>query len=227
MFNSLYPPLLVIPVPKEYVTLFPLHEGYYTHVLAEDQALVSYKDGWTIPLTVQQKKYIDTSPLLMVKDSGGITTDSVTSTKGYAHKFCRKDGQEPVFLHKLAMFPEQPDSQWMFIQNSVTMIWLQYGNKNQYCGESSFDMERIYYGKLLIREFDIREDIAPSFDKRADDITLNAKQFRVESHQFYNGAWCVNDYPPEKHLQEILTANNLDHYLSAVTGALEKARGSK
>lgn len=220
MFDSSHPPLLVLPISMQQATLFPSHEGYFVHFINDDRALVSYKDGWTLPLSVQQQKYITNLPLLMVKNTGGITTESTTFNRGYAHQFCREDGSDPVFAYQCELFPDQPRVEWMFIENSVTMIWFQYGNKNQYCGSSGFDIERHYYGKLLIRQFTVKEDYSPGFDKKADDLSINDKQYRVESQKLYCDSWNVIDQSPEKHLTELLASEKLERFQSAVMNAL-------
>lgn len=226
MFDSSRPPLLVQPVGRDLITLFSPHEGYNVHYVSEEQALVCYKDGWTFPLSVQQQKYVNMPPLLMVKDSGGVTSTSSTTTKGYSHKFCTESGQEPVYNYKRSVFPEEPETEWMFIQDTVTMIWFQYGCKTQFLGGSGHDIERIYYGKLLIRKFDIIEDIAPGFDKKADNISSCSKQLRVGSSQLYNDGWNVDNEYPEKYLKELLLANKLERYEKVVLDAFSMASGS-
>ena len=223
MFNPSRPPLLVQPINKEHVDLFPAEAGYEIHSFSEDQVLVGYRSGWTFPLSPSQQKCVSIAPILMVRNSGGITTSSSTTTKGYAHQFCQENGQEPVCLYEHSIFSDQ--NNWMLIQDSVTMIWLQYGNQSQYyLGESGSHMDRIHYGKLLIRKFDVKEDIAPGFDKKADDISFNAKQLRVESNQIYLGGWSVaTDDVAEDYLHTLLSSNQLARYINAVTLALKRA----
>lgn len=215
--------MLVQPISLQHATLFPSHEGYCIHFLDETQALVSYKDGWTFPLSSHQQRFISAPPLLLLKESGCITSASSTVTKGYAHHFCQDDGTEPVVLSVQAIFPDQPDDKWMLIPNTITMIWLQYGNKDQYCGASSYEIERIYYGKLLIRKFDIEEDFAPRLGKDAADPVLNAKQYRVHSQQLYNGNWSLTDQDANDYLKGVLSSQTLERYQTAVTIALKRA----
>lgn len=226
MFDSSRPPLLVQPVSKDYITLFTPYEGYNVHFISEDQALVSYRDGWIFPLSLQHQKYISAEPLLMVKDSGEVTSSTSTTAKGYAHIFCRENGQELLYSYKLNVFPEFPKVEWMFVQDTAIMIWFQYGCKTQFLGGSGHDVERIYYGKLLIRKFEIKKDIAPGFDKKADIAAASSRLIRVESTQIYNDGWNVNDDNPEKYLCKVLTANGLDCYKNAVIKAFSMSSGS-
>ena len=226
MFELSRPPLLVQLIDKEQSSFFPSDAGYQVHPLSEKQVMVGYRSGWTFPLSVQQQKCVSAAPIFLVRNSGGITTSSGTTIKGYAHEFCQENGGEPLCLYKQKLFPEQPDVDWMLIQDTVTMIWFQYGNKNQHLGDSGF-MERIYYGKLLIRKFSVRDEIAPGFDKKADDISHSAKQFRVESHHIYLGGWNVttDDDSVANYLHTLLSSNHLDRYTNAVTVALRRASG--
>ena len=226
MFDSSHPPFLVLPITAQQISLFPSHEGYYTHFLSDTQAIVSYRDGWTLPLSVQQQVYITDFPLLMIRNSGGITSRSSTSDKGYAHHFCRADGQEPRYVYQHSVFPDKPDDVWRFAQDNITMIWLQYGNKNQYCGGSTFELERNYYGKLLLREFIINEVSAPRFDKTADINTTNGKLFYVASNQLCNTSWNVKDGVPEEHMQNLLKEFHLERFQTTMLTALRRASGS-
>ena len=226
MFELSCPPLLFQQIDKEHIRFFPSEAGYQIHPLSESQILVGYRNGWTFPLSVEQQKCVSTEPILLVRNSGGVTTSSGTTIKGYAHEFCQGNGQDPVCLYKQKLFPEQPDVDWMLIQDTVTMIWFQYGNKNQHLGDSGF-VERIYYGKLLIRKFSVKDDIAPGFDKKADDISYSGKQFRVESHHIYLGGWNVatDDDSVADYLHTLLSSNHLDRYANTVTTALKRASG--
>lgn len=225
MFNPSHPPLLVQPIRMGHMhsTLFPYHEGYCVNYLDEVQALISYKDGWTFPLSSQQHRFVSEPPQLMVKNAGGITSASSTVTKGYAHQFCEEDGTELVNQRWEAVFPDQPEIKWMLIPNSITMIWLQFGNKNQYCGQYGSDIERIYYGKLLIRKFSIEEDFSPRLGKDAADPFLSAKQYRVHSHQVYHEDWSITDQDANSYICKLLTHHNLERYQTAVLIALKRA----
>lgn len=223
MFNSLQPPMLVQPIQIRYNSLFPSHEGYCVHYLNENQALVSYKDGWTFPLSIQQQRFISMQPFLMLKESGRITSSSSTFSKGYAHQFCQENGAEPAYMSIEAIFPDLPDDMWMLIPSTITLIWLQYGNKNQYCGESGFDLERIYYGKLLIRKFNIKEVFAPKMGKDAADAMPGDKMYHIDSTQLYKGDWSFKDKDTNEYLREVLKSQNLERYQTAVTIALKRA----
>lgn len=223
MFNSSNPPLLVQFANTQQITVFSQHEGYNIHFLSADKSLVSYREGWTFPLSVHQRNYITDPPLLMVKNKGRLTTSGSTFNKGYAHQFCDENGREPDALYQMEIFPDQPGVKWMLVKNTVVMIWLQYGNKNQYCGDSSFDMERIYYGKLIIRKFVIEEDYAPRLDKEADNTDSCSKQYRIDSHDLYNESWNTSTKEPETVLQELLADKNLERFAPAVMTALKKA----
>lgn len=225
MFDSSQPPLLVQPISMRntHTTLFPSHGGYCVNFIDEAKALVSYTDGWTFPLSNMQQKYVSEPPLLLVRDSGCVTTASSTVTKGYAHQFCQDDGTGLVFHNTDVIFPDQPDIRWMLIPDTITMIWLQYGNKNQFCGESGHDIDRIYYGKLLIRKFVIEEDFAPRLGKNAVAPVLSAKQYRVHSHQIYKEDWSLIGQNADDYLKEVLTSQKLERYKTAVAIALKRA----
>lgn len=220
MFDSSRPPLLVQPIHGEHSTLFPMHEGYHVHHLSAEQTLLGFRDGWTFPVSAQQRKYVKDPPLLMVKNDGRVTMNIGASLKGYAHEYCGENGEAPPVVFRHVLFPDQDDADWMFIQDTVTMIWLQLGINAQFCGR---EIEKFSYGKLLIRRFSIHEDIAPGFDKKADCTDLNAKQFRVETQHLYLGSWGVNDESPKRHLLELLAAEGLDRFKSVVSLALERA----
>lgn len=225
MFDSLWPPMLVQPIDMKstHITLFPPHEGYCVNFLDEKQALVSYKDGWTLPLSGFMQKFVSDPPLLLVKDSGRVTTASSTVTKGYAHQFCHDDGTELVFQNTAAIFLDQPDDKWMLVPDNITMIWLQHGSKIQYCGEYGYDIERINYGKLLIRKFVIEEDFAPILGKDAATPVSSAKQYRVHSHQIYKDDWSLIDKDVNRYLNEVLISQKLERYQTAVSIALKRA----
>lgn len=225
MFNSSSPPLLVQPASMLQYSLFSPHEGYIIHPLDEKKILACYKDGWTFPVSVHQRKYVSEPPRLLIRNSGGVTTAGTTFNKGYAHQFCREDGQEPQCICKRVIFPDKPDEEWMLIEDTIVMIWFQYGYKAQYCGGSTFEVENNYYGKLIISRLGIKEDFAPRFDKYADIVSEGAAQYRVESRQYYNGGWNVKDRKPEEYLKELLTLNKLERFSSALTFALKRASG--
>ena len=220
MFDSYRPPLLVQPVAKDYVSLFSPHEGYAVHYLHDDLILVGYKDGWLLPVSPQQQAYITDAPLLMVKNSGSVTSRTSTTTKGYAHVFCQDDGTQPDALYKLKIFPHESDIEWMLINERVTMIWFQYGEKLQFLGGSGHETERFHYGKLLIRNFEIKENVAPGFDKKADIHSASAKLKRVESTQVFSSGFNVNNDDPKQHLIKLLSEHNLKRFQEPVSKAL-------
>jgi len=225
MFHPKSPPLLAQPIKKEHVSLFPENEGFQVQAISDERALVGFKGGWILPLSVEQRACIVDPPVLVVRDSGRVTKSSSTGTKGFAHMFCTETGETPQAAFTKILFPEQNENVWLFVEDTVTMIWFQYGNKNQVLGSSGYDMERIYYGKLLIRKFSIKEDMAPGFDKFADYIYRSASLLRVESQQVYLGGWSVNNESPGYYLKQLLTANNLSTYRTAVEKAISVACG--
>jgi hypothetical protein len=212
MFDSQRPPLLVLPVACEYASCFSEDDGYSSHLLYDDLALIGHKEKWILPLSAEQRRVITDVPLIMVKNSGGVTSGTSTSKKGYAHVFCDEAGSEPAPVYR--------KDEWMLIRDSITMIWFQYGEKMQFVGDSGNDSERFYYGKLLIRKFDIKESIAPGFDKKADVLAASAMLLRVEPTQIYSGGWNINNDDPQKCLIEIIAANRLTHYQNMVKTAL-------
>ena len=223
MFESSRPPLLVLLIPIQQLPLFPEAEGYETHYFSSDHILVCYKDGWTFPLSLKQQKFVTSPPLLLVRSKGRVTTAGGTFNKGYAHQFCSEEGREPVPVYQQEIFDDQPGVSWTFIKDSVTMIWLQYGNDNQYLGEAGADIERNFYGKLIIRKFMVALDYAPRLDKNADNYDLCAKAYRVASLDFFNESWTSTDEEPEEHLGARLNANSLSHFVPAVKAALRQA----
>ena len=223
MFDSYGPPLLVQPIAKEYVSLFSPHEGYAVHYLFDDLILAGYKDGWIFPVTPQQQVYIKEAPMLMVKNSGAVTSRTSTTTKGYAHVFCRENGGEPGALYKLKIFPAESDAEWLLINERVTMIWLQYGEKLQFLGDAGHESERFHYGKLLIRHFEIKENYQPLFDKKADIQSSGAKLRRVEATQVLSSGFNVTNDDPKKSLLELLAARALERFETPVLEALAVA----
>ena len=223
MFDSSRPPLLVQPIEMRNFTLFPTHEGYVIHPIDNDKAIASYKLGWTFPLSVQMQALTTELPLLLVRDKGRITSSGSTFEKGYAHQFCREDGQPPEVHQRLNIFPDKPSQEWMLIRDSVTVIWLQYSSKTQYLGGLGQDMEHHYGGKLLIRNFVIQQAHAPRLDKASDIATAGEKQYRVESSTIFEHSWDLMDQDAVVYLQETLSANGISCYQDAVVTALNRA----
>ena len=223
MFASSRPPLLVLLIPVQQMSLFPQSEGYDTHYFSADHILVNYKDGWFFPLSVTQQKLVTSPPMLLVRSKGRVTTEGGTFKKGYAHQFCSEDGQEPVSLYQQEIFDDQPGVKWMLVQDSVTMVWVQNGNKSQYLGESGSDIERISYGKIIIRKFLVENDYEPKLDKNADNLNLCARLYRVSSVDFLNMEWSVSDQPAEEYLRGVLAENQIERYMPPVKAALDLA----
>ena len=223
MFDSSRPPLLVQPIVTRNLTLFPTHEGYNLHPIENDMILISYKHGWTFPLSVQMQALISKEPLLLVRDKGGITSGGSYTEKGYAHQFCREDGRAPSIHMRLNLFPERPSEEWMLIQNSITIIWVQYNSTTQYLGDEGHDMEHNYNGKLIIRDFVIKKAFAPRIDKASDIDTKREKQYRVESKTIFDHSWELKDEDPALYLEKTLAANDLERYNPSVATALKRA----
>jgi hypothetical protein len=222
MFTSSRPPLLVMLVPSGQASLFPQSDGYDAQRFDEKYTIVSYKDGWYFPLSVAQQKIATEPPMLLVRSKGRLTTEGSTFKKGYSHQFCKEDGSDPESAYKVALFSDQPGVEWMLIQNSVTMVWFQYGDKSQYLGESGSDIERINYGKLIIRKFLVEQDYEPKLDKNADHFDLSAKLYRVSSVDFYEKEWSITDQDAEKYLHELLSADGVERFLPSVKAALKQ-----
>ena len=227
MFDSSHPPLLVIPTAARHYTSFPSHEGYVFHPVDDDRALVCYKKGWTIPLSVQMQAIITEAPLLLVRDKGRITSSGSTTDKGYAHQFSHINGQPPeVYLQK-AIFPDRPSEEWMLIRNSVTVVWLQYNSKTQYLGSLGHDMEHHYTGKLLIRDFVIKQSYAPRLDRASDVANAGEMQYRVESRTIFEHNWDLTDQDTDVYLEKVLSENDLVPFKPSVMIALNRSMQRK
>ncbi|MCL1849021.1 MAG: hypothetical protein FWF83_05045 [Clostridiales bacterium] len=226
MFSSQNPPLLTQPIDQAYASIFSEQEGYHHHFLTDGTMLVSYKQGWIFPFSPQQRKYITAAPLLLVKNSGHITSTASTTTKGFAHIFCDENGSEPSYRFKEVIFPVENTVEWMLVPESVTMIWFQYADKSQYLGESGSDILKTYYGKLLIRAFIIREELAPGFDRYADLASESSRILRVENKQLYNNGWNVDDEYPEGYFDKLMVENGLEQYAPVVRTALKISAGA-
>ena len=223
MFDSSHPPLLVLPVSMQQTTLFPSHEGYNLHFINDQRAFVSYKDGWTLPLSVKQKKFITEGPLLLVRNKGRVTSEGSSFVKGYAHQFIDEAGGEPECLLKNAIFPDAPDEEWSFVPKAVNAIWLQYGYKIQYFNDPSLGMEKFHHGKLLIFTFIIEQDAAPRLDKNADNPDLHDMHYRVADRQVINEVWNVSDKDPHIYLSDLLASRGYGKFSKALGEALTRA----
>ena len=225
MFELSSPPLLVQPIDKKHIPVFSPDDGYSHHILNDDLALIGYTEGWIMPLTSKQRAVITDPPLIMVKNSGMVTARTTTSAKGFAHVFCTDSGKEITPIYRARLFSPKNDSEWLFVRDTITMIWFQYGEKVQLLGDSAHDAERFYYGKLLIRQFDINESLAPGFDKKADVLAASTKLLHVGASQIYSGGWNINNDNPGKCLDEIIAANHLSHFSKVVYEALAISSG--
>ncbi|MCL1906002.1 MAG: hypothetical protein FWG06_03225 [Clostridiales bacterium] len=223
MFDSTQPPLLVLPVTMQQTTLFSSQEGYNLHITNENRVFVSYKRGWTLPLSVQQRKFVSTEPLLLIRNKGRITSEGSTFIKGYAHQFADENGKEPAYVLKEAIFPDATDTEWTLVPGKVNMVWLQYGFKNQYCGDSSVDMEKFYYGKIMVFRFSIVEDVAPRLDKKADIPDTHEKQYRVMEDLLLNEGWSLTDGDTQQHIISLLSSHGLGAFTDAAKTALKMA----
>ena len=202
--------------------MFPLHEGYSIHPISDERTLVSYRQGWTIPLTPQMQSLIPDDPLLLIRDKGGITS-SATSDKGYAHQFCGSDGAPIDPYLKLPLFSDRPSEDWMLVSGTATVIWLQYGHTTQYLGSSGHSALHYYNGKFLIRDFVVEQSFAPRLDRAADTASAGEKLFRIESHTIFENSWSLVDEDAEAHVEKTLSDNNLAFFHPAVLAALKRA----
>ena len=227
MFDSTRPPLLVLPIPTSLITLFPTHEGYNIHPIDNDQILVSYKQGWTMPLSIQIQKFAAEEPLLLVRDKGGITAGASTSDVGYSHQFCSDDGNTPDVALQCAIFPDRPNEQWMLIHKSVTVIWVQYSSSTQYLGGEGHDMEHHYSGKLIVKNFAIRHEFAPRIDRASDTTSESEKQYRIEGRTIFENNWNLTDRDVAEYLGKLLPENGLECYIPAAVKALNRSMQTK
>ena len=222
MFDPHRPPFLVIPFDKQNAHSFPESAGYIHHPFDESRILVSHGEGWTFPVSVAQHA-IPKRPLLLVRDKGGVTSEGSSSLKGYAHQFVDAAGNPPAVAHNQAIFSELPDDEWMLIESTVDVIWMQYGYKNQYLGEAGTESMRIRYGKLIILRLTIEEDLGPSLDRRADMREMHNRQYRVCETPILNTAWSVMDKDTWEYLGPFLKDHGLAKYHDAIYTASERA----
>lgn len=223
MFNPLNPPFITLPVTPEDAKMLSKHEGYNTHVTSDDQTLVSFQEGWTLPLTAQEKRQITAEPLLLLRNSGKITSEGSSFARGFAHQFCKVHGDALSDDYIKEVFPDRKHDKWMLIPDSAAVVWLQYSYKTEYLGESGHDSETYYYGKLLISTLTVQRDSVPRLDKSADNLGLRAIQYRVEEKVLLSREWSTNEEKPQEYLLNILSANDLDQYKSALETAIKVA----
>ncbi|MCL1828903.1 MAG: hypothetical protein FWG32_05345 [Oscillospiraceae bacterium] len=224
MFSSKCPPLLVLPTDPQTEAYFPADKGYCIHPLNESLKLVSYRDGWTLPLPAQEKKVTTEAPLLLVRNKGGVTSQSSTIIKGYAHQFVKDDGKAPVPLYKQAIFPDEPEDEWLLIPNTVNVVWLQYGFSNQPLGSDlAVDTEMCHYGKILILKLLTEEDRAPRLDKKAEYANMHDRQYRVRDMQLFSINWSLINRNVRQFIFEQLSVRDMEMYAPAVDVALSRA----
>ena len=212
MFNPMNPPFLTLPVSQDELTRLMKHEGYNSHTIHDGQILVSFQEGWTIPLTADEKKLINSEPLLLLRNSGRITSEGSTSLKGFAHQFCKVNGDTLPVEYTKKIFPDNLFESWMLVPESAAVVWLQYQSKTQYLGEAGHDSVSYYYGKILISTLTIRKDSVPRLDKNADNLSLRPIQYRVEENVLISRDWNTTDEDPVKYLMDLLSSNALDQF---------------
>lgn len=223
MFNVQNPPFLILPVSAEGAQALMKRDGYTEHVTSDGKIYVSYEDGWTLPVSAENRKLIDAEPLLLLRNSGRITSEGSTFTKGFAHQFCQANGSEITQSRYQSIFPDRPNDKWMLIPESAAVIWLQYSNKTQFLGEMGQDSERFYYGKLLISTLTIKKDSVPRLDKNADNLSLRSMQYRVEEKVLITRDWNTTDEVPEEYLNSLLAGKDLGNFSAVLSVAITRA----
>ena len=222
MFNSIHPPILVLLMTTEQAAYFPAKDGYIHHALGDDQVALCHREGWTFSVSAEQRQFITRKPMLLVKNSGGVTSEGSTFLKGYANQFVDDEGKEPEYDLKRAMFPDEQQAEWMMVSDKVNVIWLQYGYKNQHLGLAHDEQEN-HYGKLMIRSLTVMEDFAPRFDRKADIVEMHSMQYRVYDRLLLDMSWNRTDGSSLQQIQELLHSRKLDNYRDAVNVALQRA----
>lgn len=223
MYDSANPPFLTLSVSPDKATMFSQQDGYSTHTAPDDQILVGFRDGWTLPLSVQQNKQISSEPMLLIRDTGHITSAGSSFNKGFAHQFCMLDGSILPDNLVRSVFPDRPKDRWMLVPEGVAMVWLQYSYKYQSLGELGHDTERFYYGKLLIISLTICKDFMPRLDQNADNLDMRSILYRVEEKHLATHDWNTIDEEPREHLLNFVSSNNLERYSPAIETALNRA----
>ena len=223
MFNPTNPPFITLPITPTEAKMFSKHEGYNAHEVSADLTLVSFQEGWTLPLSAQEKKLVIEEPLLLLRNTGKITSEGSSFARGFAHQFCKMNGDDlPKNLVKV-VFPDRKDENWMLVPESAAVVWLQYSYKTEYLGESGHDSETYYYGKLLISTLAVQRDSVPRLDKNADNLGLRAIQYRVEEKVLISREWTTTDEDPQGYLMDILSSHDLDHYKAPLAQAITVA----
>jgi len=210
-----------LSVDKRQADFFNKDARYCLHPFLENNMLVSCVDGWTFPF--KTKEFLPGPPMLMVRNKGGVTSESSTVRKGYAHQFVNEQGEDAECIYKRAIFPEAPDIEWMLVPHTVNAVWLQYGDKSQYLGEKGYDILKQQFGKLIIFRMTVDLDIAPCMDRKADITELHDHQYRVRSTQLLNTSWSISDQDSQAHLFALLAERRLEKYQRAVAAALARA----
>ena len=223
MFEQKNPPFLVIPVASERAYAFPETAGYNHHRMTQEKTLISYGDGWIFPVPAKKKEFITESPLMLLRNIGGVTAESSTSRSGYAHQFVGNDGKEPEYVYKQSLFKDDTGEDWMLIADTVDVIWLQFSIKYQFLGDAGTDAIEYQYGKLIIMNMVIVKDIAPSLNRKADIPELHDIQYRVSDRQVLGSDWSMADTNTRQYLSNLLVDRGLDRYREAVDYALLRA----
>ena len=222
MFDIHHPPILVVPVAAQHIYDFSEKAGYHNHLFFDNKVLLSYGDGWTFPVPARKKTVLTEPPMLLVRNKGGVTSESSRARSGYAHQFINDNGSEPVCFYERSIFSEAPD-EWMFINDSVNVIWLQSTTQNQYLGGEGSDMLLYQYGKLIIMKLAIVMDVAPSLDRKADITDMRDIQYRVSDQQIFNTSWNMTDRDTKQHLTQVLSERGLDCFQNATEISLLRA----
>ena len=222
MFDFAHPPFLVFSIDDQNIKIFPEKEGYIHHPFTDGKTLVSYGGGWTFPVPVKKKAILTEPPMILVKNTGGVTSESSRARSGYAHQFVNEDGSDPECIYKCSVFQEIPD-EWMFIADTVSAVWLQFTSQNQYLGDTGADMLTYQYGKMIITKLTVVRDIAPRMDRKADIPEMHDMQYRVSDRPVFSINWNMTDRNTSQYLSEELSSRTLDRYQKAVEISLLRA----
>ena len=222
MFDIKHPPFLVVPAEMNHVNDFPESAGYRHHPFSKDKMLLSYGEGWTFPISVKKKELLSEPPLMLVRNVGGVTSESSTARSGYAHQFVSDEGGEPECLYRRNIFGGGPEDEWMLVPGTVDAVWLQFSSKYQFLGEGSDSIE-YQYGKMIILRLEIETDAAPSMDRKADIPEMRDIQYRVCDRQVCSTSWSMADNSTLEFLSKMLSERSLDGYYGAVKTALLRA----
>jgi hypothetical protein len=223
MFDQYNPPFLTIPVTASETDMLTKHQWYRSHTTPEGKMLASFQEGWILPLSAQEKKGLSGEPLLLLRNTGCVTSEGSSFAKGFSHQFCKVNGDELTDEYNARIFVSDRGEDWMLVPGSAAVIWLQYSYKMQYLGELGQDSDTYFYGKILITTLTIKRDSVPRLDKHADDLSLRAIQYRVEEKILISRDWLTEDDRPLEHLKGILASHDLDRYGNALEHAIKRA----